>query len=341
MTLIEKNLLDLSLDFTNSNFKSSNNLTFTTDLQIENNFPLIFDNNFYIHTILNINNSLLEKIKAESSCIKIKILNSNFDLISYKINNKNEIGFMIILIINDLTILEINEIKLNLESLYNINNHLEIVNKIQNFIFNFIKNNYNNFYNNQIPFFLINKETILNKKISNHNSIIENILLGNKSFFNKIKLWNIENYSNNFNINSLFNFINFNQILNSYLQINPLLINLNFQNYNKNNLFLNTIIIQDKNYLNNLKEKYINEMPNEIKFLINKYKNIKFNKKMFDDYKEKINHENDIFNNNEINNNFFLNDDDNYNNNINIKEDFDDENNNNSNQKKFIFQTYK
>jgi hypothetical protein len=326
MTLIEKNLLDLTLDFTNSNFKSSNNLTFTTDLQIENNFPLIYDNNFYIHTILNINNNLLEKIKAESSCAKIKILNSNFDLISYKINNKNEIGLMLILIINDLIILETNEIKLNLESLYNINNHLEIVNKIQNFIFNFIKNNYK-FYNNQIPFFLINKETFLTKKIKNHNSIIENILIGNKSFFNKIKLWNIENYNNNFNINSLFNFINFNQNLNSYLQINPLLINLNFENYDKNNLFLNTIIIQDKNYLNNLKEKYIKEMPNEIQFLINKYKNIKFNKKMFDDYKEKINNINNE--NDEINNNFYLNKDE------------DELNNNNSSQKKFIFQTYK
>ena len=79
-------------------------------------------------------------------------------------------------------------------------------------------------------------------------------------------------------------------------------------------------------------------MPNEIKFLINKYKNIKFNKKMFDDYKEKINN-NDIYNNND--NNFILNDNDNYNNNINIKEEFNDENNSNSNQKKFIFQTYK
>ena len=155
---------------------------------------------------------------------------------------------------------------------------------------------------------------IQNKEIPNCNFTIENILLGNDSINRKIKLVNssTENIYL-YNLNDYFD--NINSIF-SPIEIDPLKINNEI--FNEENrfdeIFLNTFEIKIKDFIFNenkniidLKEKLIDEIPENIKWLIIKYEGIKFNKKMFDDYfsqklnKNIMNNKNNNSNNNIIN----------------------------------------
>ena len=80
------------------------------------------------------------------------------------------------------------------------------------------------------------------------------------------------------------------------IDIDPLKINNEiFNDENKfKEIFLNTFELpinnkdDDNKTINDLKENLLNEMPDNIKKLIQRYEGVKFTKKMFDDYFKKI-----------------------------------------------------
>ena len=79
---------------------------------------------------------------------------------------------------------------------------------------------------------------------------------------------------------------------NSPIEIDPLKVNNEiFNDENKfKEIFFNTFEIpinnkeDDNKNINDLKEKLLYEMPDDIKKLIQRYEKVKFTKKMFDDY---------------------------------------------------------
>ena len=153
---------------------------------------------------------------------------------------------------------------------------------------------------------------IKNKIIPECNITLENILLGNNSINQTIKLINTN--KDNIHLYNIMDYINNINVVNSPIEIDPLKINNEI--FNEENrfdeIFLNTFEIKIKDFIFNenkniidLKEKLIDEIPENIKWLIMKYEDIKFNKKMFDDYfSQKLNK--NIMNNK--NNNNIIND---------------------------------
>ena len=78
---------------------------------------------------------------------------------------------------------------------------------------------------------------------------------------------------------------------NSPIETDPLKVNNEINDENKfKEIFLNTFELpinnkdDDIKTINDLKENLLNEMPDNIKKLIQRYENVKFTKKMFDDY---------------------------------------------------------
>ena len=78
---------------------------------------------------------------------------------------------------------------------------------------------------------------------------------------------------------------------NSPIETDPLKVNNEINDENKfKEIFLNTFELpinnkdDDNKTINDLKENLLNEMPDNIKKLIQRYENVKFTKKMFDDY---------------------------------------------------------
>ena len=125
------------------------------------------------------------------------------------------------------------------------------------------------------------------------NFTLENILLGNNSINQTIKIININNEK--IHLYNLMDYINnINEVI-SPIEIDPLKVNNEiFNDENKfKEIFLNTFEIQVKENFNenknliDLKEKLIDEIPENIKSIIEKYEGFKFNKKMFYNYYNK------------------------------------------------------
>ncbi len=276
------------------NFNYFENEIFEINMSFINKIPIIYDDSCSIYAILNKKIDLSNKKESD---LKVNVISSHFDIFIYKNNSISNIKFIIICIIDDLKINEekekINDIKKNIY----INDSITI--NFQKFIFSYIKEKIEDKqYKNQFPHWLLTPDMIQNKEIPNCNFTIENILLGNDSINRKIKLVNSSNENIYlYNLNDYFD--NINSIF-SPIEIDPLKINNEiFNDDNKyKEIFINTfeieIVKNNKKNLYDLREKLIEEMPESIKELIERYEGIKFTKKMFDDYKtKKINNNNE------------------------------------------------
>ena len=298
-------------EFINGNFNSYDNESFEINLTFLNNLPIIYDDTGFLYVILDKKINLKNKKEKE---LKVNIINSHFDILIFKHfkNPNSNIKFVFICFINELKIKE--EKKKNLfENYFNIYKFDSITINLKKFIFTYIKDKIeDNEYKNSFPHWILTPEMIKNKIIPECNITLENILLGNNSINQTIKLINTN--KDNIHLYNIMDYINNINVVNSPIEIDPLKINNEI--FNEENrfdeIFLNTFEIKIKDFIFNenkniidLKEKLIDEIPENIKWLIMKYEDIKFNKKMFDDYfSQKLNK--NIMNNK--NNNNIIND---------------------------------
>ena len=293
-------------EFINRNFNFYQNEIFEIELTFLNNFPIIYDDTGFLYVILDKKIDLKNKKEKD---LKVKIINSHFDILIFK-NLKNGISnikFNFICIIKELKIIE--EKEKNIFANYlNIYKFDSITNNFKKFIFSYIKEKVDdNRYKNIFPHWILTPEMIKKKIIPKCNFTLENILLGNDSINQTIKIININNEKIHlFNLMDYIN--NINEVI-SPIEIDPLKVNNEiFNDENKfKEIFLNTFEIQVKENFNenknliDLKEKLIDEIPENIKSIIEKYEGFKFNKKMFDDYynKKLVQSNNNNFMNNE------------------------------------------
>ena len=311
--------------FIQGNFNYFENEIFEINMSFINKIPIIYDDSCFIYTLLNKKIDLSNK---KYNDLKVNVFRSHFDIFIYKTNNNSisNIKLILICIIDELKINEEKENKNQIKK--NIYYYDSITTNFQKFIFSYIKEKIDDKeYKNQ------------NKEIPNCNFTIENILLGNESINQKIKFINLSK-ENIYLYNLMDYFDNINSIF-SPIEIDPLKINNEiFNDDNKyKEIFINTyeieIVRYNKKNLYDLREKLIEEMPDSIKELIERYEGIKFTKKMFDDYKTKKLNNN---NNERIKDNGKKKNQNSPNKNE-IKNNNYDMDNNNSSKKKIIFST--
>ena len=211
------------------------------------NFQILYDDNNSIKCFLNKKDDLNNNEKD----LKLLIKESSFELVIYKSDTDiTKIQCIILLIINDYSIIQKEEPnKFEEETITDINNDEEIIDKLKIFLFNYIKEKNNK-----------------NKELS-----VDNILLNNS--VNNIRF---------FNNKEIKNFDNVIKMCESNIQIN---IKYNIK-----------YILDELNpkFKENLMDKYLDEMPEEIANLMKKYKKVNFNNDMYMNYlNNKKNQEND------------------------------------------------
>lgn len=277
-------------DFINEKFNYFENQPFEINFAFYNKFPIIYDNTCYIYSIIE---NKIDLSNKKDKILKIKILKSHFDILMFKHENNSIpiIKFLFICLIEKLIIKEEKENN-NYNNYLNLYKYSFITNNLKKYIFSYIKEKIYEKENKIFPHWLITPETIQKKTILKCKFLLENILLGNNNNNNKmIKFINTKSENMNlYNINDYIN--NINEIY-SPIEIEPLKINNQiFNDENKfQEIFMNDLeieVVKDNNdYDNNLfesKEKILEELPEKIKKVIEKFKGFKFTKKIFEDY---------------------------------------------------------
>jgi hypothetical protein len=242
--------------------------------------PKIFDNSNFIQCIMNIPKEKESIISQEKTDFKVNVTDSSFEFVLYKSNNfPSVIKCLLLLIVNDIEKKEGNEeIKEKTENekaQTDINNEYKLLEKLKKFIFNYIK---------------INKKS---KNIPNNENIIETILLGGAKdgirFFNSdTNGINMENE----NIKKIGEII---KSISSKLEIKQKK-NEEKEKQEKENEELkqkndiNEVLDElNPDYKNELIDRYLDEMPEELANLMKKYRKINFTKSMYTEYLENKN----------------------------------------------------
>ena len=137
------NLYELTKDFIKSRCTSEKNISFKINYhpnnQTEEKFPYLFDETNYIFCLIKTDDSLT-KDKDKDKLLQIK--DSSFKLAIYKDDtNLKVIKFLLLLIINDYTIVEEEANKFEEEKIIDINNEEDINDDLKLFLFNYIKEN--------------------------------------------------------------------------------------------------------------------------------------------------------------------------------------------------------
>lgn len=228
--------------------KGSFKINFHPDNNNPENLAILYDNSNYIQCLI----KKKEELDKQEKDLELLIKDSSFDLVIYRNDNElNKLNCILILIVNNYSIITKEPEKFEEGEIIDVNNDEKIIDKLKLFLFDYIKENKDKNDLNQI---LLNDSTN-NIKFFNTKDI--------KDFtedINKIK--NLPNKIEINNKNSL------NEILD---EINP-------------------------SYKEELINKYIDEMPEEIVELMKKYKNVNFNNEKYLNY---INYKNSGGNENE------------------------------------------
>ena len=257
INILEKNI-EYFLNIKNSNIKNSKFKAYIYQGD-ENtkNINVIYDNQNYIHFLLNIPEDK-EYIIKEKNEYEITITDSSYDLFFYKSSPfQNTINCILILIINDIDVEYLNEnyLEFKEENLININQQDKIINQIKEKIKDFIK-----------------KE----KEKSNNNANFENITIGendNNFLFNKNI---IEDKSGKIKI----------QIEKLSKLVSKVEIRKQNNNYDIDNLFMNVFEVLSPLYKSMLSQKYMEEMPINLYNLMEKYQDAQITKDSFEQYKK-------------------------------------------------------
>ena len=219
-------------------------------------------------------------ISQEKTDFKVNVTDSSFEFVLYKSNNfPSVIKCLILLIVNDIEKKEGNEeIKEKTENEKaptDINNEYKLLEKLKKFIFNYIK---------------INKKS---KNIPNNENIIETILLGGAK--DGIRFFNSETNGINMENENIKKIAEIIKSISSKLEIKQK------KNEEKEKQEKENEEIKQKNdinevldelnpdYKNELIDRYLDEMPEELVGLMKKYRKINFTKSMYTEYLENKN----------------------------------------------------
>lgn len=264
------------------------NSPFTATFHKENDnsdlLPKIYDNSNFIQCIMNIPKEKEALLTGEKKEFKLNVTDSSFEFVLYKNNNyPSVIKCLLLLIVNDFEKAEgTEETKQDKEKPENekapsdINNEYKLLEKLKKFIFNYIK---------------INKK---NKNLQGNSNIIETILLGGAK--NDIRFFNLENNGINIEdenikkiseiIKSIASKLEIKQKKNEEKEKQEEKENEEAKQKNDINEVLDEL---NPDYKNELIERYLDEMPEELVNLMKKYRKINFTKSMYTEYLENKN----------------------------------------------------
>ena len=281
-------------NFIDNNCEFKKNETFTINLVNEkektDQLPIVQDGSNLIQCIMNIpkdKENLLKEAEKKGG-IKINVTDSSFEFILYKNpNTPSVIKCLLLLIVNDFEKNdETIEEEENKKNASDINNEYKLLEKLKKFIFNFIKKNKKNKNNNQ------DKDT--------SGNVLENILLGGAK--DGIKFFNHDNNGINYEEERIKNIIDIIKGISSKLEIkqkkNETDKNDNVKNKENEkgkestkkgkkdtDKVINEVLDElNPDYKNELIDRYLDEMPEEIVNLMKKYKNIYFTQNMYNEY---------------------------------------------------------
>ena len=238
--------------------------------------PKIKDNSNYIQCIMNIPKEKESLLTQGQSEFKVNVTDSSFEFVLYKSNNfPSVIKCLLLLIVNDMEKAEEKEEAKEEEkekSIADINNEYKLLEKLKKFIFNYIK---------------INRK---NKNIQNSANIIETILLSGAK--DGIRFFNQENNGINLEDENIKKISETIKTIASKLEIKQKK-NEEKEKQEKENEEIKekndiTEVLDELNpdYKNELIDRYVDEMPEEIANLMKKYRKINFTKSMYMDYLE-------------------------------------------------------
>ena len=281
-------------NFIDNNCEFKKNETFTINLVNEkektDQLPIVQDGSNLIQCIMNIpkdKENLLKEAEKKGG-IKINVTDSSFEFVLYKNpNTPSVIKCLLLLIVNDFEKNdETIEEEENKKNASDINNEYKLLEKLKKFIFNFIKKNKKNKNNNQ------DKDT--------SGNVLENILLGGAK--DGIKFFNHDNNGINYEEERIKNIIDIIKGISSKLEIkqkkNETDKNDNVKNKENEkgkestkkgkkdtDKVINEVLDElNPDYKNELIDRYLDEMPEEIVNLMKKYKNIYFTQNMYNEY---------------------------------------------------------
>ena len=251
--------------------------------------PTVNDGSNFIQCIMNIPKEKEDLLKdaQNNAGIKINVLDSSFEFILYKNSSApSVIKCILLLIINNIEKVEATaepEAKSD-KTPSDINSEYHLLEKLKKFIFNYIKKN---------------------KKASNNE--LETILLGNVN--NDIRFFNHDKNGINYEDENIKKIIEIIKTISSKLDIKPKTkkneenekteegkdVNKkekkNKKYYNDINQVLDAL---NPDYKNELINRYLDEMPEELVNLMKRYKNINFTQNMYNEYIDKNKNTNEI-----------------------------------------------
>ena len=241
----------------------------------------IDDNSKYIQCVVNIPKEKQDILK-DAKEIKINIVDSSFEFVLYKSNNSpSNINCLLLLIINDIERVEAQEIFKtgnNKKELNNINTEHYLLENLKRFIYNYIKNN--------------------KKKNKSSDNVIETILL--KDARDGIRFFNFGANGIDYENENTKKIIEIIKSIPSKLEIKKKTSekknteepkgenegNKSTKKQNENDI--NEVLDElNPDYKNELIDRYLDEMPEEIVNLMKRYKNINFTKNMYNEYIDK------------------------------------------------------
>ena len=271
--------------FIDNNCEYKKNEPFIINYSKENEnsggLPTIDDNSKYIQCVVNIPKEKQDILK-DAKEIKINIVDSSFEFVLYKSNNSpSNINCLLLLIINDIERVEAQEIFKtgnNKKELNNINTEHYLLENLKRFIYNYIKNN--------------------KKKNKSSDNVIETILL--KDARDGIRFFNFGANGIDYENENTKKIIEIIKSIPSKLEIKKKTSekknteepkgenegNKSTKKQNENDI--NEVLDElNPDYKNELIDRYLDEMPEEIVNLMKRYKNINFTKNMYNEYIDK------------------------------------------------------
>ena len=264
-------------------------ITYYKEKENSSALPTVNDGSNFIQCIMNIPKEKEDLLKdaQNNTGIKINVLDSSFEFILYKNSSApSVIKCILLLIINNIEKVEATaepEAKSD-KTPSDINSEYHLLEKLKKFIFNYIKKN---------------------KKASNNE--LETILLGNVN--NDIRFFNHDKNGINYEDENIRKIIEIIKTISSKLDIKPKTkkneeneeteegkdVNKkekkNKKYYNDINQVLDAL---NPDYKNELINRYLDEMPEELVNLMKRYKNINFTQNMYNEYIDKNKNINEI-----------------------------------------------
>ena len=272
-------------------------INYSTENENSGGLPTINDKSKYIQCVINIPKEKQDLLK-DAKDTKINILDSSFEFVLYKNNTTPSlIKCLLLLIINDIEKVDTQETagteNKNKKELNNINHDHNLLENLSRFIYNYIKKN--------------------KKKNKSSDNVIETILL--KDAKDGIRFFNFRDNGINYENENTKKIIEIIKSIPSKLEIKKRtsehkkpkevkdVKDEKEETKKENENDINEVLDElNPDYKNELIDRYLDEMPEEIVNLMKRYKNINFTKNMYNEYIDKAkNTENgeQIENNNE------------------------------------------